>query len=284
VRGRGGRLAVLAAGLLTMTLAGVFIPCPSHGYEDVVSASPAIGPTSLEKGRSAELTRSVESYLTGREGRLSVAVRDLSTGASYAYGSSQRFPTASIVKADILAALLLQAQRDGRTLTTTEQALTSQMIRNSDNAATTTLWNSIGGATGLAQANRALGLTQTTAGSDGYWGLTSTGVHDQIHLLSVLASDEGPLSAHSRAYALSLMGSVSTGQDWGVSAAAGPGDTVALKNGWLPRTADGGLWVINSIGRVQTGTHDYLIAVLSDHNPSMEAGITTVEHVAELVT
>lgn len=279
-RGRGGRLAVLAAGLLTALLAGVLIAWPSHGYEDVVSATP----TPLEAGRSAELTKSVEDYLTGRDGRLSVEVRDLSTGASYAYGSSRRFPTASIVKADILAALLLQAQRAGRGLTEAEQDLAAQMIRKSDNASATALWNAIGGAPGLTRANQAMGLTETTAGTGGYWGLTSTSARDQVRLLAVLASGDGPLDARNRAYALSLMGSVSAGQDWGVSAAAGPGDQVALKNGWLPRTADGGRWVVNSIGRVRTGAHDYLIAVLSDRSPSMATGIATVEHVTELVT
>ncbi|SEG69083.1 Beta-lactamase enzyme family protein [Thermomonospora echinospora] len=282
-RGRGGRLAVLTAGLVIALLAGVLVPWPSHGYEDAVSAAPT-GLVPLEESRSAALTRSVAGYLAGREGgRLSVEVRDLATGTFYAYGSSQRFPTASIVKADILAALLLQAQQARRDLTEEERELAARMIRKSDNASATTLWNAIGGAPGLTRANQTLGLTETTPASGGYWGLTSTSAHDQVRLLSVLAAGDGPLDARSRAYALSLMSSVSAGQDWGVSAAA-PGSPVALKNGWLPRTADDGRWVVNSIGRVRTGTHDYLIAVLSDRSPSLKKGITTVEHVTKLVT
>jgi hypothetical protein len=45
-----------------------------------------------------------------------------------------------------------------------------------------------------------------------------------------------------------------------------------------------GTWVINSIGRIRGDGHDLLIAVLSDHNATMTAGVTKVEHVTRLVT
>jgi hypothetical protein len=79
------------------------------------------------------------------------------------------------------------------------------------------------------------------------------------------------------------MSQVERGQRWGVSAAAGDSDKIALKNGWLPRAADGGTWTINSIGRVRGDDHDYLIAVISQGHPSMDAGVETVEHVTHLV-
>ena len=49
-------------------------------------------------------------------GHVAVAVADLTTGAQAAYGGSEEFVTASIVKVDILATLLYQLQEAGQVL------------------------------------------------------------------------------------------------------------------------------------------------------------------------
>ncbi|MBO2445819.1 serine hydrolase [Actinomadura barringtoniae] len=227
------------------------------------------------------LSKQVAAYLAerGRDGDLAVAVRDVKSGAAFSYGGGLRPATASIVKVDILMALLL---RHG--LSTTERSLAENMIRHSDNASTTALWNALGGGDALAKANRRFGLKSTVPGPGGAWGSTTTSAADQVRLLNALTSSKSPLSAARRRYVLGLMGSVATDQAWGVSAGAADGDDVALKNGWLPRTVDGGAWTINSIGRISGDDHDYLIAVVSRGHPSMAAGVATVEHVATLVT
>ncbi|KAB2379496.1 hypothetical protein F9B16_20250 [Actinomadura montaniterrae] len=248
---------------------------PEPSPSPTASASPT--PRPVDRG---ELAKAIEKAVKG-DARVSVSVSDLTDGTSYTYGASRRFVTASIVKVDILAALLLQAQDRGRALTASEKSLATRMIENSDNAAANALWSAIGGAAGLAKADRRLGLKETTATSVS-WGLTSTSARDQVRLLNALVSGGGPLSKRSRRYILGLMSQVDTTQDWGVSAGAAAGDAVALKNGWLPRSTDGGLWVINSIGRIK-GDHDYSIAVLSDRNPSMDAGVALVETVTEAV-
>jgi hypothetical protein len=53
-----------------------------------------------------------------------------------------------------------------------------------------------------------------------------------------------------------------------------------VKNGWLASPADRGRWIVNSVGRVVEPGHDWLVAVLSDHNPTEGSGITLVEHLA----
>ena len=121
------------------------------------------------------------------------------------------------------------------------------MIEQSDNDAADVLWAAIGGAAGLDEANAAFGLTATTTGTDGHWGLTSTTAADQLRLLQVVFGAGSPLTAGSQAYLQSLMGQVAADQDWGVSAADQDG-AYTLKNGWLPRSATG-LWAVNSIGR-----------------------------------
>ncbi|WP_103502420.1 hypothetical protein, partial [Streptomyces sp. SM14] len=212
------------------------------------------------------------------EVRVSVAVLDPVTGRTLRYGTG-RFDTASVVKVDIVAALLLRAQDEGRELTGDERRLASEAIRLSDNDATHELWAMLGAEDGLDAANARFGLTLTSGGADGHWGLTQTTASDQIALLRAVFGPASPLSGPSRAFLQELMGTVADGQRWGVSA-AGSEDGTALKNGWLPRSHNG-LWNINSIGRVTVDDgRGYLVAVLSSGHPTSAEGIAKVEAAA----
>ncbi|MFD5257149.1 serine hydrolase [Streptomyces bobili] len=231
--------------------------------------------------RDALLAKAMASVTVPGAARVSVAVLDVGSGLSAVHGTGA-FDTASIVKVDILAALLLQAQDAGRHLTAGEKTYATAMIENSDNDSATALWNSVGGAAGLDAANERFGLTGTEGGDGLLWGLTRTTAADQLTLLrQVFGTDStgSELSEASRTYLQGLMGRIAAGQRWGVSAVA-DGSSWALKNGWLPRTATG-LWDVNSIGRVTSGGHDYLVAVLSDGNATQAKGIALVEAAAE---
>ncbi|WP_369227688.1 serine hydrolase [Streptomyces sp. R39] len=209
--------------------------------------------------------------------RVTAAVLDLDgTGREPAvYGDDTPYDTASIVKVDLLAAMLLHARDHRRDLTARENAQAEVMIRNSDNTAANALWRAVGAAPGLDSANRRLGLTSTQGGPGGLWGLTRTTAADQIRLLrAIFGTGPTPLDAASRGRIAALMTEIADGQSWGVSAAADAG--WALKNGWLMRTTTG-LWDINSIGRVTAGGHRYLVSVLSDGNVSMPDGVKLVE-------
>ncbi len=202
------------------------------------------------------------------------------------HGTDSAYDTASIVKVDILAALLLKAQDAGRQLTAEERRHAEPMIERSDNTAADALWRRIGQAPGLAAANKRLGLTSTTGGSGGKWGLTRTTASDQIRLLrdvfdgtATSPSGSAGLNARSRAYIRTLMGRVVPEQSWGVSAAGASGTPRALKNGWLQRTTTG-RWDVNSIGQVTVKGHRYLVAVLSNGSASMSAGVSLVERTA----
>ncbi|MEU6776728.1 serine hydrolase [Streptomyces sp. NPDC046759] len=202
------------------------------------------------------------------------------------HGQDSAYDTASIVKVDILAALLLQAQDAGRQLTAEERGRAEPMIERSDNTAADALWREIGRASGLAAANERLGLTATTAGPGLKWGLTRTTASDQIRLLRTVfdgdtkaASGPAALNATSRTYIRTLMSRVVPEQSWGVSAAGGSGSPRALKNGWLQRNTSG-LWDVNSVGQVTVKGHRYLVAVLSNGSASMSDGISLVERTA----
>lgn len=231
--------------------------------------------------RDALLAKAMASVTVPGAARVSVAVLDVGSGLSAVHGTGA-FDTASIVKVDILAALLLQAQDAGRHLTAGEKTYATAMIESSDNDSATALWNSVGGAAGLDAANERFGLTGTEGGDGLLWGLTRTTAADQLTLLrQVFGTDStgSELSEASRTYLQGLMRRIAAGQRWGVSAVA-DGSSWALKNGWLPRTATG-LWDVNSIGRVTSGGHDYLVAVLSDGNATQAKGVALVEAAAE---
>jgi hypothetical protein len=233
------------------------------------------------QARRDALTKALQRYANDGA-RFAVAILDNTTGTSFTFGSSRKFETASIMKVEILAAVLMQAQDQHRSLTANERALASRMIRYSDNDAATSLWWSVGGHAGLVRAIKRLGLTATTPGSDGWWGTTTTTVVDQIRVISQVTDAAGPLSRASVKLLLGLMTTVSSDQDWGISAAAEDGEQVALKNGWMTGGLDAGGWTVNSIGRITDADTDLTIAVLSQGNPGMSAGVGLVDGIATL--
>ncbi|MQY06399.1 serine hydrolase [Actinomadura macrotermitis] len=200
----------------------------------------------------------------------SVAVLDRRSGHRSVSGGELRFAAASVVKVNVLVALLLREER----LTTEDTAAAAAMIQASDNDAASALWQRIGGAAGLAEVNRGLGLRDTVP--DPAWGRTMTTAADQIRLLEVLVDAESPLGQAEQRYALELMEGVREDQRWGVGALAGDGETAAVKNGWTPRDADGGKWTVNSIGRISGPRRDLLVAVLTSGHPTLADGIRVV--------
>jgi beta-lactamase class A len=210
----------------------------------------------------------------------SVAVLDKKTGAKYSFRGAERYETASVVKVQVLACLLLTAQDDRRDLSSTELALAKRMIRLSDNDATTSLFVRLGKSSAINRCNKRLGLTATTVNSS--WGLTKTTVDDQVKLLAQLVNAKGPLDDDSRDLAHTLMSTVDDEQNWGVPAAARRGEGFTVKNGWLPRSTESNRWIINSVGRITDEDTDVSIAVLSHGHTSMSSGITVVEKTAKL--
>jgi beta-lactamase class A len=223
------------------------------------------------------LTAAVAPVIAQNGGNVAVAVADLSTGTTAAYNGGTEFVTASIVKVDILATLLYQLQQAGQSLSPTEQYQATTMIENSDNDSASALYADVGGAPAIDEANQVFGLTQTTVGTDGYWGLTTTTAADQIQLLRTVFTSPAPLSSAAQDYIQGLMSQVESDQQWGVPAAADPGTPFLVKDGWLPNPT---LWEINSIGAVVHDGQQLLIAVLSADNASEQAGISLVESVA----
>jgi beta-lactamase class A len=212
-------------------------------------------------------------------GAVSIAATNLSTGVSYTWGATSGMVTASVIKVDTLATLLLQHQLAGKALSDWEDAEAVAMIQHSDNDAADDLWSDVGSDPAVTLANRTFGLTSTVVGDDDLWGLTTTSAADQVILLKQLLTPSA-LDTKSQAYALGLMRGVEADQAWGVSAVADANTTTALKNGWLNVSDDDDLWTVNSIGIVTVHGQTVALAIMTQHQPDETTGIELVERLA----
>jgi hypothetical protein len=275
-------LIILAVLIIAATAGGSSHPrARRSASRSAVGRKPA--PAAAATQTDPLTTKAMRRLLAGRSGQASFAVEDLKTGKEWVLNPGARDQTASIVKADILETLLYQSQERGTPLADAESDTAEDMIEESDNDDASDLWDQIGAAAGLGAYNVKAGLNQTVGGADGYWGETLTSAADQIELLRQLSVPHGLLSAAAVQYQLNLMENIAPGENWGVTGGVPTsGVTVALKNGWVPLTS-GTDWEVNSIGWVRGNRHDYLIALLTAHDPSEDYGINTLDAASKLV-
>jgi hypothetical protein len=273
----------MALFVVLLAAAAVFL-LPGQGGAG--KADPPTGQSQGARGSAEDPFRMAEGYLRTRHGLVIAAAEDLRTGQTWTLGDGRPQAEASVVKLDILQALLA---RDPGGPPAAQRALAKKMITVSDNDAATALWDADGGAAGIGSYNTAAGLARTRLSAcvrcPGFpwpgWGLSTTTPADQVTLLRQLVAP-GKLPAAARGYALSLLENVTLSQRWGVSGGVPAGVSVALKNGWLPLNASGTDWQVNSAGWVSGDGRDYLLVILSTGNPSEQYGITTVSRIGAL--
>jgi hypothetical protein len=299
-----GVALLIAAGLVAVfTLGGSGARPPGHDAAVATEAAPAsssdpLAATAAASSRAARpaashrnpLGTAAASYVSTRDGVVLAAVYDLRTGQTWHLGQGQPQDEASVVKLDVLETLLAERGRSGTGLSASDQTLAEQMIEDSDNDAATSLWDEVGGASGIRSFNASARLADTVPSTcvncPGFpwpgWGLSTTTPADQIALLRKLITPSSLLSGAERAYALSLLENVTPSQRWGVSGGVPARTTVALKNGWLPLHGSGD-WQINSVGWISGGGRSYLMAVLSTGNPTEQYGIDTIDRLAAMI-
>ncbi|MEO3797280.1 serine hydrolase [Nonomuraea sp. B10E15] len=228
------------------------------------------------------LEHDLSRYLRTRPGRIVYGAHDLVSGITLGQGEHRHdLITASGAKVDIVAALLQRRHASG--LSEGDRDLAERMITESDNKAADALWSRVGGGGAMSTFYRRMGMRETTPGPGIYWGGTTTSPADRIRLLDVLIGGGEGLRAADRRLLLGLMGRVRKEQAWGVSAAARPGDRVALKNGWTPRPFIHNTWAVTSYGRIQGPGRDLLLSVQTDQQPGHGAGVQTIERVARTI-
>jgi hypothetical protein len=155
------------------------------------------------------------------------------------------------------------------------------MMRESANSPASTLWVSLGGATGMDRIGRTFGLLTTTETSP-TWGLTSTTAEDQARFIHRLLQIDGPLNAASRGEAWRFLQDIRSDQRWGVRSGVPAGWPAGNKNGFAGSRCCG--WRVNSVGYIADPTGGgYSLAIFTDRWPNLSAGIPLVDAVAATV-
>ncbi|MFF5252642.1 serine hydrolase [Streptomyces leeuwenhoekii] len=270
--GRAGALAAVVS-------AALFIPAVTAAAP-AAAATPTVTCTSARAGLAAKLKKDITAALAGRKGTVAVGLYDRGTKTTCTLRATSAFDSASTVKVTVLAALLWDAKKHNRYLTSTEQSLAKAMITKSDNNATSKLWAQLG-MTKIKGFLTAAGMTRTVPGTGGYWGLTQENVKDEQRLLSLITAKNNVLSDNSRDYIQKLMGQVVSSQRWGTPAGAPSTVSVHVKNGWLQRSTHG--WRVHSLGTFKGAGRDYMITVLTQGNSTMNYGVTTIQNVAKAI-
>lgn len=250
------------------------------GNASIRSGQPKAPPSRHQLRRSGalgrQLTAALQPVAGAGAGTLSVGVIDVRSGAEALYRPSRRYLAPGFARADILAVLIYQHQVTKTPLSSAEAGLAAQMMETGSSSAAASLWQAIGGGSGLRAANRLLGLRHTRSARRARWEQTSTTLPDELRLLADLTSTSSPLALSWRDYELGLMAHVTPRLAWGVSlAASGAAYTVASG-----AVQDGNLWVIDSFGAVLHDGRELLIATELAGCPARSDGIAALRSAA----
>ena len=211
-----------------------------------------------------------------RSAHVAVSLRDEETGATFDHGTD-RFATASLVKVHLVALMSWRAERSGAGLTAAQRRDAEQMLVSSENDPALQAYFALGGPAGIEQGlTDAFGAAGIRIGDQGLWGHSTTTPRAVVRLLDHVLD---PRASRTYAVLQNAMSRVVPRQRWGVSVLADRGSRVQLKVGWV---RDPGGWIVNSSGRVVVDGSPVLISVMTDRNPSFEAGVDTIEKVARL--
>jgi hypothetical protein len=151
------------------------------------------------------------------------------------------------------------------------RSLLRPMIHVSDNAAATAVWRRVGDPRLRRLARRA--------------GMRDFSIHGLWTNAMITASDQAGfffnmnrlLPARFRSFANHLLSHIAAYESWGIPAVARKrGWKVFFKGGWRP-TGRGQL--VHQVARLERGSERIAIAVMTDGDPSMGYGISTVQGV-----
>jgi hypothetical protein len=209
------------------------------------------------------------AYAAQRRGEVSFAVR--TQRRAWGWRSATPYRSASLVKAMLLVAYLRRPDVRARPLHAAERALLDPMIRVSDNRAADAIHARLG-LHALRALARHAGMRDFTPHP--VWGGSIVTADDQARLFMRI---DRLLPRRHRAYAMTLLRSITPGQRWGIAQALPAGWRIAFKGGWgrgVTRQVDHQAALLTS-GRLRVA-----IAVLSADNPSDAYGAATLRGVA----
>jgi len=206
-------------------------------------------------------------------------LKNLGTNETVTCQEHECFCTASIVKVAVAMALFYEEKNGTFVLLKSDLQKIQKiqkiqkMIIESDNDCTSYFWKKLGGETYMNTFFHGLGMNETSAGKNGYWGLTETTARDQIHLLTYLVKENEYITALQQQLLLSFMKEVKQDQKWGYSSIKE--GNIYVKNGWSPKEKNN--WRINSLGIIEHENEVYIICVLSVGHETYEKGVEGIE-------
>jgi hypothetical protein len=207
-------------------------------------------------------------YARTRQGTVAFAVLD-QKGRLRGLNRTVVFPSASVVKAMLLVAVLRQVG-SGKLAPSTAATLKA-MITVSDNDAASAIYNRVGGA-GLRAVARAAHATHFR--DVGNWADAQLTAADQARFF--LHVDQLVPATHRR-YARELLSSIIPAQRWGIPPVADRHTLkVFFKGGW--RTG-----ITHQVALLERGSQRIALAVLTRGEPSMAYGEQTIQGIAARV-
>src|SRR5581483_7383903 len=210
--------------------------------------------------------------------RVTASIDDVRTGCHYHLYRHMRITTASVIKAQVLGAVLLKAQHHHRGLDARERHDIHPMIRWSfNNPYVPDLYYDVGGVAGMDRFDHRMHAFHTANTLE--YGATVTTSGDRTNISKRMLYGGGPIRARYRRIAWRYMSNVTPTQRWGITAGMRKGWDVALKNGFYPMPGHG--WRAGSTGflRAPRGHKGYAITVMTDQNRTQIAGIRLVQEV-----
>jgi hypothetical protein len=214
--------------------------------------------------------RAAANYEAHRSGFTSFAVVD-SEGRLSGRHIHRTFISASVIKAMLLVTRLRELDAQHRGLSSSDRSVLYPMIHVSDNSAATTMWRRVGNGRIRSLAHKA-GMTDFSI--FGIWASAHFSAADQAKFFF---KQDSLIPHQFRHYARGLLSGISSAQSWGIPHVARPaGWHVFFKGGWRG-TGRGQL--VHQIGRLEQGHTKFAMAVMTDGDPSMGYGITTIQGV-----
>ncbi len=268
MNGRHPRTLLVAAALAAALLAFAATPKPAAG-DDARARSAAAGKPPISDYPWQRRMKSAVHFARRRAGSVSFAVVD-ERGRIHGFHRGRRHSSASVVKAMLLVAYLRKGSVRNRRLHGSEKATLGPMIRRSDNAAATRVHNDVGNR-GLRRLGRRAGMKRFVPSS--IWGGSQITARDQARFFFRIRS---LVPGRHRSYALGLLRRIVPGQRWGVPRGKPKSWRVHFKGGWNP---GGGGWRVNQAALLRRGDRRLAIAVLTEGDPSLGYGATTISGV-----
>lgn len=214
--------------------------------------------------------------------RVTAAIQDVRDGCQFHLHRNMRITTASVIKAQVLGAVLLKAQHEHRHLDARERHDIHPMIRWSfNNPYVPDLYNDVGGVPGMDRFDHRMHSFHTVNTTE--YGATITTSGDRTNISKRMLYGGGPMHGKYRKIAWKYMSHVTPTQRWGITAGMRKGWHVALKNGFYPMSGHG--WRVGSTGFLGAphSHKGYAITVMTDQDYTQVAGIRLVERVVRRV-